>query len=361
MSEHIVAYLRQYKNRSFWGFLLRYQNEIVATTLPTSRWEDLNNDWVTNFIREARKLGEDLEGKVIEDRKRYNFEDYWSDVINECKIRRDISECKVEKERILHDLMKINDELKIKEDELTRILNKRKIHPKDSSNLDEDLMQSSSTINEDYRHESFADYGTGSNDGKNSDNNTMQSSSIINEDYSFADYGTGSNNDDINSDNYSNNNNHNSIVDSSVQQKKRVAPISSHKRNSRNVRRVNYNNNNSSNSGDNNHDGDENNNNNNNTDNNDENNDENSNNGENSNNNTNDDDSNIDIVGSSIPRKRNPRKKAQINYNIISLSKKSTLPLPSSSRVLSSSLGIRKSRKEESVQEVALYIVKEKK
>ncbi|RIB17436.1 hypothetical protein C2G38_2246381 [Gigaspora rosea] len=102
-----------------------------------------------------------------------------------------------------------------------------------------------------------------------------------------------------------------------------VVPFNKRKDNPRNVKRVNYNHNNngnSSNSGDNNLDDDENNN-------------------------------NINNDGSYIPRERNPRNKEQINYNINSLSKKSTLPLPSSSP------GIRKSRKEESVQEVALYIV----
>ncbi|CAG8804068.1 18070_t:CDS:2, partial [Dentiscutata erythropus] len=113
---------------------------IVTTASATSRRQDLDDNWATNFIREARKRGEDLNNKVSEDRKRYDFEDYWNDVINECKIRRDISERKVEKERILYDLSKINNEIKMKEDELTRILNKQKIHPKDSSNLDEDLI-----------------------------------------------------------------------------------------------------------------------------------------------------------------------------------------------------------------------------
>ncbi|CAG8732586.1 11037_t:CDS:2, partial [Dentiscutata heterogama] len=58
-----------------------------------------------------------LKIQISENRKHYNFKDYWNDVINECKIKRDISECKVEKEH--------------------------------SSNLDEDLIvQSSSAIDE---------------------------------------------------------------------------------------------------------------------------------------------------------------------------------------------------------------------
>ncbi|CAG8465645.1 14585_t:CDS:2 [Cetraspora pellucida] len=148
--EELTSYLTRSRDKSFWGFLHRCRDTIVTTASATSRRQDLDDNWATNFIREARKRGEDLNNKVSEDRKRYDFEDYWNDVINECKIRRDISERKVEKERILHDLSKINDEIKMKEDELTRILNKQKIHPKDSSNLDEDLIvQSSSAIEKD--------------------------------------------------------------------------------------------------------------------------------------------------------------------------------------------------------------------
>ncbi|CAG8594371.1 16518_t:CDS:2 [Cetraspora pellucida] len=143
--EELTSYLTRHK-KSFWGFLLCHRDVIVATTPVTSRWPDLDKTWCDRFLAETRKLGEDLKEKVSEDRKRYNLEDYWNDVVNECKIRRDISERKVEKERILHDLSKINNEIKMKEDELTRILNK---HPKDSSNLGDDLIaQSSSAIDE---------------------------------------------------------------------------------------------------------------------------------------------------------------------------------------------------------------------
>ncbi|CAG8730348.1 2414_t:CDS:2, partial [Dentiscutata heterogama] len=137
--EELTSYLTRSRDKSFWGFLHRCRDTIVTTASATSRRQVLESTWVSNFLLEARKLGEDLEEMVSEDRKRYDFEDYWNDVINECKIRRDISERKVEKERILHDLSRINDEIKMKEDELTRILNKQEIHPKDSSNLDEDL------------------------------------------------------------------------------------------------------------------------------------------------------------------------------------------------------------------------------
>ncbi|CAG8548399.1 13054_t:CDS:2, partial [Dentiscutata heterogama] len=148
--EKLTSYLKRDK-KSFWGFLHRCRDTIVTTASATSRWHDLDTSWCDRFLAEAKELlnsndFNNLKIQVSEDRKRYNFEDYWNDVVNECKIRRDISERKVEKERILHDLSKINDEIKMKEDELTRILNK---HPKDSSNLGDDLIaQSSSAIDE---------------------------------------------------------------------------------------------------------------------------------------------------------------------------------------------------------------------
>ncbi|KAF0379193.1 hypothetical protein F8M41_012324 [Gigaspora margarita] len=137
-------------DKSFLGLLHRCRDTIVTTTSSTFK------SWCDHFLTEAKERFNpndfnNFEKQFSEDRKRYNFEDYWNDVINGCKIRRDISGCKVEKERILHCLSKINDEIKMKEDELTRILNKRKIHPKDSSNLGEDLItQSSSAIEEVY-------------------------------------------------------------------------------------------------------------------------------------------------------------------------------------------------------------------
>ncbi|CAG8746062.1 7105_t:CDS:2, partial [Cetraspora pellucida] len=64
MSSQITSYLTKYQNKSFWGFLLRCRDAVVATTSPTSRWEDLDHTWAVRFILEAGKLGEDLEEKV---------------------------------------------------------------------------------------------------------------------------------------------------------------------------------------------------------------------------------------------------------------------------------------------------------
>ncbi|CAG8743645.1 20270_t:CDS:2, partial [Racocetra persica] len=128
--EELTSYLTRSRDKSFWGFLHRCRDTIVTTTSATSLGRDLDKSWCDHFLAEVKERFNqndfnNIEKQVSEDRKRYNFEDYWNDVVNECKL------------------------IKMKEDELTRILNKRKIHPKDSSNLDEDLItQSSSAIEE---------------------------------------------------------------------------------------------------------------------------------------------------------------------------------------------------------------------
>ncbi|CAG8594813.1 10679_t:CDS:2 [Diversispora eburnea] len=85
-SELITSYLKEYKNKSFWGFLLLTRDAIVPTTPLTSRWYDLDKTWCDRFLSEARKLGEDLKEKVNRERQRNNLEEYWNDIINECKI-----------------------------------------------------------------------------------------------------------------------------------------------------------------------------------------------------------------------------------------------------------------------------------
>lgn len=65
MSRHIItSYLKQYKNKSYYDFLLCYQTDIVATTSSTNSWEDLDNSWANNFLLESKNLDEDLNEKV---------------------------------------------------------------------------------------------------------------------------------------------------------------------------------------------------------------------------------------------------------------------------------------------------------
>ncbi|CAG8791006.1 3725_t:CDS:2, partial [Cetraspora pellucida] len=54
---------------------------------------------------------------INSERRRYNFEEYWNDVILGCKIKRDILNIKAEIEHIQSMLSDANDKLKMKEDE----------------------------------------------------------------------------------------------------------------------------------------------------------------------------------------------------------------------------------------------------
>ncbi|CAG8432886.1 4715_t:CDS:2 [Diversispora eburnea] len=86
--EALITYLTRSRNKSFLGFLRRCRDVIVATTSATSRWVDLDHTWAVRFISEAGKLGDDLEEKVGSERERRakKLEDYWNEVIYECKL-----------------------------------------------------------------------------------------------------------------------------------------------------------------------------------------------------------------------------------------------------------------------------------
>ncbi|CAG8739333.1 4471_t:CDS:2, partial [Acaulospora morrowiae] len=52
----ITSYLNQRRNKSFWGFLCRYRDTIVATTSTTSAWRGLNDSWSERFLAESKGL-----------------------------------------------------------------------------------------------------------------------------------------------------------------------------------------------------------------------------------------------------------------------------------------------------------------
>ena len=55
----LVSYLRERKSkRSFRGFLIRYREVIVTSTLPSvsSSWWELNRSWSSHFMTEAKNL-----------------------------------------------------------------------------------------------------------------------------------------------------------------------------------------------------------------------------------------------------------------------------------------------------------------
>src|SRR6266540_1672269 len=62
----LVKYLRERKNKTFFGFLLRHREVIVTSSMSSPpNWLDLNNTWVTNFVRKAGRLQLNLSEKVF--------------------------------------------------------------------------------------------------------------------------------------------------------------------------------------------------------------------------------------------------------------------------------------------------------
>ncbi|CAJ0769466.1 12255_t:CDS:2 [Entrophospora sp. SA101] len=143
MSELITTYLNQSGKKSFYYFLRHYRDEIIVMIPVTSRWKDLDNAWSNKFIiTGAGKLGEDLSRKVNQERVRYakNFEEYWTDAINECKIKEDILVYEAEEARIQDELSRLRHKL-------SEIQEKVKMQNSSNREMDED------SVNEDPVHD----------------------------------------------------------------------------------------------------------------------------------------------------------------------------------------------------------------
>ncbi|CAJ0746247.1 22664_t:CDS:2, partial [Entrophospora sp. SA101] len=160
MSELITTYLNQSGKKSFYYFLHHYRDEIIVMIPVTSRWKDLDNAWSNKFITGAGKLGEDLRellgmtrwvtspqflysgalalSLVNQERVRYakNFEEYWTDAINECKIKEDILVYEAEEARIQDELSRLRHKL-------SEIQEKVKMQNSSNREMDED------SVNED--------------------------------------------------------------------------------------------------------------------------------------------------------------------------------------------------------------------
>ncbi|CAG8432885.1 4714_t:CDS:2 [Diversispora eburnea] len=63
--EALITYLTRSRNKSFWGFLRRCRDAIVATTSATSHWVDLDNLWAARFMHEATKFDATFDNKSI--------------------------------------------------------------------------------------------------------------------------------------------------------------------------------------------------------------------------------------------------------------------------------------------------------
>ena len=65
-ASHNLFYLQNRKNKSLWGFFLRYR-ELIASLLTTSyiNWWDLNDAWTDFFLDEAKNIDPDALNKKV--------------------------------------------------------------------------------------------------------------------------------------------------------------------------------------------------------------------------------------------------------------------------------------------------------
>ena len=56
--EELVLYLKERKNKSYWGFLHRNREIIVEYTFYTKTiaWKNLDDFWALKFLKEAKEL-----------------------------------------------------------------------------------------------------------------------------------------------------------------------------------------------------------------------------------------------------------------------------------------------------------------
>ncbi|CAB4410278.1 unnamed protein product [Rhizophagus irregularis] len=61
----LISYLKKQSNKSYRGFLILHKNVVVASVTSDLKWYDLENTWVSNYIREVEKIFTDQQ-EVIE-------------------------------------------------------------------------------------------------------------------------------------------------------------------------------------------------------------------------------------------------------------------------------------------------------
>ncbi|PKY59394.1 hypothetical protein RhiirA4_482110 [Rhizophagus irregularis] len=92
MSELYPGHKEKGNLASYYGFLLLHYNTIVASSLPTNNWKELNNHWVNHFLIEAKHqiINEEslisIKEKVNKEQSSCYVKDleyYWKEVITE--------------------------------------------------------------------------------------------------------------------------------------------------------------------------------------------------------------------------------------------------------------------------------------
>ncbi|CAB4381601.1 unnamed protein product [Rhizophagus irregularis] len=87
----LISYLKKQNNKSYRGFLILHKNIVVASVTSDLKWNDLDNAWAGNYIREAEKIFVDqqvintLKEKLNIERLEYKkeFKSFWKIIIQE--------------------------------------------------------------------------------------------------------------------------------------------------------------------------------------------------------------------------------------------------------------------------------------
>ncbi|RIA79663.1 hypothetical protein C1645_882567, partial [Glomus cerebriforme] len=130
--DELDSYLKQRRNKSLLGFLTRYREVIVSslTFSAISHWKDLDNTWSTRFLHEAKRIDRSnfarLEKKIKMERSRHekDLESFWCDLVQECRIKQDISEHQAEKDRYLQIISNLEIQIQAESTDLSQLTKK---------------------------------------------------------------------------------------------------------------------------------------------------------------------------------------------------------------------------------------------
>ncbi|POG80510.1 hypothetical protein GLOIN_2v1800431 [Rhizophagus irregularis DAOM 181602=DAOM 197198] len=79
----LISYLKKQNNKSYRGFLILHKNIVVASVTSDLKWNDLDNAWAGNYIREAEKIFVDQQLNIERLEYKKEFKSFWKIVIQE--------------------------------------------------------------------------------------------------------------------------------------------------------------------------------------------------------------------------------------------------------------------------------------
>ncbi|CAB4399584.1 unnamed protein product [Rhizophagus irregularis] len=125
----LISFLKKKSNKSYRRFLILHKNVVVASVTSDLKWNDLDNAWAGNYIREAEKIFvdqqviESLKEKLNIERLEYKkeFKSFWKIIIQEHHekenltpktklLTKDLPQSSQVNHKIINKSIKINDD-----------------------------------------------------------------------------------------------------------------------------------------------------------------------------------------------------------------------------------------------------------